>query len=143
MAKSKIGTSSTEEHMHYSVGAIIKKDDTYLLIDRVKPPLGFAAIAGHIDKGETPTQALQREVQEESGLTVTNRKLLFEEELNWNTCHRSVETHYWYVFECETSGGIEKNENEAKNINWCTKEQIQQLQLEPVWKHWFTKLSIL
>ena len=42
MSNPKQGKSEEGMAMHYSVGALIKKDDEYLLIDRVKPPLGFA-----------------------------------------------------------------------------------------------------
>ena len=83
----KKGIASNGQTLHYSVGAIIKKDGKYLLIDRVFPPFGLAGLAGHIDEGESPEQTIVREVEEESGLKVLKSKLLFEEEKNnkcWN-----------------------------------------------------------
>ena len=59
MSNPKQGKSKDGKLMHYSVGALIKKDGKYLLIDRVKPPLGFAGIAGHIDEGEDEIKALK------------------------------------------------------------------------------------
>ena len=53
MTTPKQGRAKNGQPMHYSVGALIKKEDKYLLIDRVKPPLGFAGLAGHIDEGES------------------------------------------------------------------------------------------
>ena len=128
--------------MHYSVGAIIKKDDKYLLIDRVKVPLGFAGVAGHIDENEKIEDSLKREVREECGLNVINFKLLFEEELSLEECSRGILTHYWYVYECEVEGDIKIKEDEVKSINWFSAEEIKKLKLEKAWEHWFKKLGV-
>lgn len=129
--------------MHYSVGALIKKEEKYLLIDRVQPPFGFAGIAGHIDEGEDSEQALRREVEEESGLKIEELRLLFEEELNWNWCSKGVRIHYWYLYECEVSGEIKENFAETKSIGWYNTEEIKKLKLEPAWEYWFKKLKIV
>ena len=76
MIKFKEGTASNGELLHYSVGAVIKKDDKYLLIDRVSPPYGFAGLAGHVDEGESGDDTITREVTEESGLKILFYKLL-------------------------------------------------------------------
>lgn len=129
--------------MHYSVGALIEKDGKYLLIDRVKVPLGFAGLAGHVDEGEEETQALKREVKEESGLDVEKCNLLFEEELDWNTCGRGIGIHHWYLFECVVSGELKRDDSEAKSIGWYTKDEVKKLELEPAWEYWFKKLNII
>lgn len=143
MAEPKVGRSSKWEVMHYSVGAVIENDGKYLLIDRVKPPLGFAGVAGHIDEGEDEVTALLREVGEESGLTVVRHRLLFEEELDWNECSKGVRTHYWYLFECEVEGDLGQNVRETRFIGWYLPEEIRGLTLEPVWKYWFDKRGII
>lgn len=142
-AKPKIGNSTKDKPMHYSVGALIRKGDKYLLIDRVKPPYGYAGLAGHVDEGEEPESALSREVKEESGLKVISYKIIQEEELDWNKCSKGTETHYWYLYECEVEGNIKRNFSETKDIGWFTKEEISKLNLEPVWKYWFEKEGIL
>ncbi|MBT4122277.1 NUDIX hydrolase [bacterium] len=143
MAKPKPSKNKDGKLMHYTAGALIKRGDKYLLIDRVKPPLGFAGVAGHIDEGEDETQALKREVEEESGLKVDDYKILFEEELNWNWCSKGADSHYWYLFECDVSGEIKQNYNETKSIGWYTVDEIKKLKLEPVWEYWFKKLKII
>ena len=126
--------------MHYSVGALIENDGKYLLIDRAKPPFGFAGVAGHIDTGENELEALMREVKEESGLEVKSYELLFEEELDWNECRHGVKVHYWRLFRCVVVGELVRNLQETKSIKWYSLEQIRNLPLEPVWKYWFDKI---
>jgi len=129
--------------MHFSVGAVIKANGKYLLADRNIEPFGFAGIAGHVDEGETPEEALSREVFEESGLKIISCSLLFEEEVDWNWCSVGVKSHYWYVYQCEVEGEIKNNPVELKSSGWFTPEEIKKLKLEPVWKYWFEKLGIL
>ncbi len=128
---------------HYSVGALIKKEDKYLLILREKPPLGFAGIGGHIDIGEEPLQALVREVEEECGLEIIQSKLLGEEMIDWNWCHRGVTGHYWYLYGCEATGAVKQNFAESKSIGWYTLDDIKKLDLEPVWKYWLEKIKLM
>lgn len=139
----KLGTTSEGKPMHYSVGAIIKRNQKYLLIDRKNPPFGFAGLAGHIDEGESPEEALVREVKEESNLLVESYKLLFEEELDWNWCKEGVKIHYWYLFQCGTEGKVCIDRKEEKSIGWYSKEEIKHLSLEKVWRYWFKKLKIV
>jgi len=131
------------ERTHYSVGAIIKRNGKYLLIDRVNPPLGFAALAGHVDEGESEDDALVREVLEESGLTVLGHRLLGEEEIPRVICVYGVPLHHWYVYECEVSGEIKKEDAEAKSIGWYSRSEMKKLIFEPSWDYWFKKLGII
>jgi len=143
MTQPKKGISSTGKEMHYSVGALIEQKGKVLLIDRVHIPLGFAGPAGHVDEGETPEQALKREVKEETGLEVTTMKQLFEEEINWNACGHGGEAHYWYVYACEVEGKVKRNKEEIKAIGWYTSEEIRKLKLEQVWVYWLKRLKII
>ena len=143
MKTPKLGKSREGEDMHYSVGALIKRNGKFLLIDRTNPPYGFAGIAGHIDDGESPESALVREVEEESGLRVKSFKLLFEEEIGDNMCKRGINIHYWRLYECEVEGELKRNEKETKSIEWYSQSDLNKLKLEPVWKYWFKKLGYL
>ncbi len=129
--------------IHHSVGAVIKRDNKYLLIERREFPLGFAGLAGHIDEGEEPKAAVVREVFEEGGLEVTNAKLLYSEMVEWNECSYHVKGHFWHLYECETKGELKIDAHEAKSFNWYSAEEIKHLQLELVWKYWLEKIGII
>lgn len=133
--------------MHYSVGAVIKDKNKFLLIERSNPPLGYAGVAGHVDKGEEFTEALKREVKEESGLEVQKYELIYEEELNWNWCSLGVETHYWHLYRCKTSGTLNRDKEETESIDWYSPSEIKRLykkdKVEEVWEYWFKKLEVI
>lgn len=139
--------SSKFKIMHTSVGAIIKnKEGKILMIDRAAFPYGWACPAGHVDneKGETPEQALVREVREEVNLDVVKYKLLIHEYVDWNECVKGVRGHDWYVYEVlKWSGEVKRNLRETKDIGWFTVEEIKRLNLEKIWKYWFEKLRII
>ncbi len=128
--------------VHYSVGAIIKKGDRILLIDRAVLPLGFACPAGHVEHKETFEEALLREVKEETGLQVFGYNLLFEETVYGNKCSKGAHNHHWIVFECKVKGDERKN-NEVKSMGWYSKEEIKKLKLELSWDFILKKLSII
>ena len=143
-ATPKVGTSASGAIMHYSVGAVISRDGKYLIVDRVKIPLGHAGIAGHVDKGEQPADAIRRETEEECGLSVIGTpRLLFSEEIN-NPCSKGVGVHFWFLYEVEVAeGNVRLEQGKAKSIGWFTPEEIRSLQLEPIWEYWFRKLGVI
>ncbi len=129
--------------VHFSVGAILKKDDKYLLIERASPPEGFACVAGHVDAGENEEQAVRREVKEEASLDVRNCKLLFEKTIYGNVCSKGIPNHHWKVFECEVLNGKERKNNESKSVKWYSPAEIKTLKLEPVWDMILKELKII
>ena len=67
--------------MRKAVRAIIIKDNALLVMHRNKFGRQYCAlIGGGIDFGETPEQALYREVQEESSIAIKNHRLVIVED---------------------------------------------------------------
>ena len=128
--------------VHFCVGAIIKKENKYLLIERKTPPEGFSCISGHIEMNETPEQALMREIKEESNLDLKGFKIIEEETLTENPCNKGSENHYWYIYDCEIKGDGRKS-SESKSIAWYTPAEIKNLNLEATWRHFFKKYGII
>ena len=129
--------------IHYSVGTIIRRDDKYLLIERMKFPFGFAGPAGHIDEGEKPEEAMRREVMEETGFIVRECRLLFHEFIEWNECSRGVKGHDLWLYACVVEGKEQRNVLETKSIGWFSLEEIKHLPLETVWDYIFKKMQLL
>ncbi len=132
---------------HFSVGAVIKNNNKYLIINRSLYPPGYAGIAGHVDKGETPEQGLIREVKEETNYEIINKKLLFHEIIHGNECRTGFKIHEWFLYNCQCKGKLKICKREEKSIGYKTKEQINKLykqgKLEPIWEHWFKKLKVI
>jgi ADP-ribose pyrophosphatase YjhB (NUDIX family) len=149
---------------HKSVGMLIWDDNKLLLIERRKPPYGFAPPAGHIDDHGSFEDAAKVEVKEEVGLDTRSLRVIAEGRKE-NPCRREDGTwHYWKIYEVKTEGDITASPDETKQYGWYTKEQIQKLAertesyvsrkvseaewqsspgMEPVWKEWLSELKIL
>lgn len=128
---------------HFSVGAVLRQNGKYLLINRAVYPPGHACPAGHIDINESPADALRREVKEETGLEAKNLKLIFHETLDWNECSHAVRIHEWFVYECDFEGTLELSRAEAKGGGWYTPAEIKKLRLERVWQYWLGKMRVI
>lgn len=129
--------------LHYSVGAVIQREDRYLLIERRHGTPGFAGVAGHQEFGESPENAIIREVREETGLIVVDAQLLWAEEVGDDVCRHGVSTHYWQVFSCQVVGTPVPNVDEMNSLGWFNLGEIAHLQLEPVWRRWFVRLGVI
>ena len=75
-------------------------NDHLLLMERiVEGNSYYTLVGGSLNDGETPEQALSREVFEETGLKVTNARLVFTE-----TNPAPTNNQYIYLCEIETEG---------------------------------------
>ena len=64
------------EKVELTVLCLLHKDNQYLLQDRIKKDWqGYTLPGGHIEPGESIVDAVVREMQEETGLTVLDPKL--------------------------------------------------------------------
>jgi len=149
---------------HKSVGMLVWQSGKLLLIERGKPPFGFAPPAGHVDDDTLFEEAAGRELREEVGLESKELQLLTEGRKD-NHCRREGGSwHYWKIYNVEASGDINRSKNETKGVDFYDLETLQSLAkrtekylkgdipdsdwekspgLEPVWYEWFKELNIL
>lgn len=149
---------------HKSVGMLVWRNNNLLLIERRKPPFGFAPPAGHIDGDNSFEEAAKRELKEEVGLEAKNVQLLIEGRKD-NPCRRENGSwHYWKIYKIETDDEIKRSEDETKQADFYTQNNLLLLAgktekylrggikqnvwekspgIEPVWYEWLKELKII
>ena len=111
-------------HIATSVGAIIQKDNQVLLVKRdIEPFKGYWQLpAGFIEYGEHPHTALEREVEEETGLQV--KDIEFFQLFQVNDDPREP-GHLFLSFKTKvSSGSISTDENENSDIAWHSLDDL-------------------
>ena len=107
----------------------IEKDDCYLMLHRVKKENDanrdkWIGVGGKFEEGEMPEECLLREVQEETGLTLTKyqfRGIVTFVSDEW-------ETEYMHLFTADEYHGTVKECDEGELV-WVPKEKIEQLNI--------------
>lgn len=107
----------------------IEKDDCYLMLHRVKKENDanrdkWIGVGGKFEAGEMPEECLLREVQEETGLTLTKyrfRGIVTFVSDEW-------ETEYMHLFTADEYSGDLKACDEGELV-WVPKTEIEQLNI--------------
>jgi 8-oxo-dGTP diphosphatase len=107
----------------------IEKDDAYLMLHRVKKENDlnhdkWVGVGGKFEQDETPEECLLREVEEETGLTLTTYRFrgivtFLSDEWEGEYMHLYTATEY-------TGEMIECNEG---NLEWVPKAEIEKLHI--------------
>ena len=109
----------------------IERDGAYLMLHRVKKERDinkdkWIGVGGHFEEGESPEECLLREVEEETGLTLTDYRL------------RGVITFMTDIYPAEymflyTAQGFTGNMHvcDEGNLEWVPREQVDTL---PIWE---------
>ena len=113
-----------------TVQIYLEKDNQYLMLYRNKKKNDmnqgkWLGVGGHIEEGETPFQAVVREVKEETGLTLKSAE--YRAIINFVN-DDYVEIIYQYTSSDFTGEVIDCNEGELK---WFPKDEVMSL---PMWE---------
>ena len=109
------------------VAAVIRKDDKIFATQRGYGEFkdGWEFPGGKIEEGETPEQALVREIKEELDTDISVGALIDTIEYDYPNFHLSMDC-FW----CDiVQGGLELREHEA--AKWLTKENLYSVEWLP------------
>ena len=99
-----------QETSNESVCALIFRGDKIIGVSRKDNHNDFGLIGGKVEPGESVIEALYRETKEETGLTITNHKLVFR---------RFDNGYFGNTFLCEAEGDIVTSETgRVKEVTW-------------------------
>ncbi|MDO0821300.1 NUDIX hydrolase [Desulfosporosinus nitroreducens] len=121
------------ELFHISVGMLFVKDDKMLMIKKKKSPYlnKISIVAGHLENGETPFNAIKREVKEELNITVDKYKLIKENfYIPGDICRYDASNHLWFVFVCEDNideNTLKPDSTEIEEILWVDLKSLSDL----------------
>jgi 8-oxo-dGTP pyrophosphatase MutT (NUDIX family) len=149
----------SEQCDNKSVGVILyDSEQGLLLINRAKPPYGWAAPAGHVDDhGDSTTTAIE-EVYEETGLIIaaSSLSLAIQNRRIAGECCRGGVYHDWDVYIASAPHGeINTNPDEVQGIMFADQATLHALHtqailsnpqnpgLEPVWQTFLSELGYL
>ena len=113
-----------------AVGAIVVKDDRVLLVKRSKPPgEGLWAIpGGRVELGETLQQAAEREIMEETGLTIQAKDPVYTFEIIEPEGTERPRFHYVIVdFAAEYVNGALTPSDDASEARWVSSQELKRL----------------
>lgn len=130
------------QNSRFGVYAVLKYKDKFILIKKGKGPFKgrWDLPGGKIDFGETPQEALEREIMEETGLKIKSCKLLDAMGYNKETTEEMFH-HVGIIYECRAKSIKKlKREPDGKDsfgAEVFTKNKIKKLKLTPLAKKVF------
>lgn len=118
------------DHPRVAVGAIVIRDGRVLLVKRSKPPgEGLWAIpGGRVELGETLQQAAEREIMEETGLTIQTKHPVYTFEVIEPDDTGRPRFHYVIVdLIAEYVKGEINPSDDASEAGWITPQELERL----------------
>ena len=117
------------EIVELTVLCLIRKNGKYLLQDRVKNDWqGFTLPGGHIESGESITDAVIREMKEETGLTVMNPKLCGIKQFPRKNGRYDYGRYLVFLFRADEFSG-EVRSSEEGQMHWISADELNTVNL--------------
>jgi 8-oxo-dGTP diphosphatase len=134
MRDQKTTSRSYPDLPRVAVGAVVLKDNRVLLVRRAKPPAqGLWAIpGGSVELGETLQQATEREILEETGITIQAKKPVYTFDLIEKDENNRIRFHYVIVdLMADYISGKPLPGDDADEVRWVSSEELKNLDVNP------------
>jgi len=118
------------EQPRVAVGAVVFKDGKILLVKRIKDPQKktWAIPGGSVNLGETLQEATEREIKEETGLTIKAKKPIHTFDHIERDERGAIRFHYVIVdLEADFVGGKLTPADDALDAGWFRPEDLDRL----------------
>ncbi|MGD9346802.1 MAG: NUDIX hydrolase [Candidatus Aminicenantes bacterium] len=125
-----MNTSRSFKAPQVAVGAIVIKDEKILLVKRNKAPHKdlWAIPGGSLELGETLQKAAEREVREETGLTIKAGKPVYTFDLIERDKDGRIRFHYVIVdLEAEYINGELRPADDARDARWFARKDLKRI----------------
>ena len=116
-----MNTAKQDPSRRRGVVGVIFREDRLLVIRRsltVVAPGLLCLPGGGIEEGETESEALVREMQEELAIKVTPKRLCWRSTTSWNT------KLAWWIAELDPMVTPVANPDEVAEVHWLRREEI-------------------
>jgi 8-oxo-dGTP diphosphatase len=117
-----------------AVGAVVFKDNKVLLVKRAKHPArGLWAIpGGKVELGETLQQAAQREILEETGITILSKNPIYTFDVIEKDENNQIRFHYVIVdLVADYISGQPIPGDDAEEVRWVSSLELKNLDVNP------------
>lgn len=114
------------ENEHIAVSVIfIENDNGEFLIQKTSQEKGgeFSSTGGHVDSGETPLEAIKREVKEEIGINVDNDQI---EEYGFLSYDKPLR-YIFYLRKNINLDDVQVQKEEVEYVKYMTVQEINEL----------------
>jgi ADP-ribose pyrophosphatase YjhB (NUDIX family) len=116
---------------YLAVSAAIIDDGRVLLVRRARPPVQgvYTLPGGVVESGETLTEAIVREVREETALVIEPATLAGYREMITREPGGRTERHFVILcFAARLTSGKAEPNDEIEEIRWCRPDELDQLE---------------
>jgi ADP-ribose pyrophosphatase YjhB (NUDIX family) len=126
-----------------TVGALIRRTDgKVLLCESHKWPGIYTVPGGHVELGETCEEALEREIQEEVGLSIRVLDLISIQQVIYpkEFYKRAHFIFFDYLCSVERDGDLKVDSDEIQRAVWVYPKDALDLNIDRYLRHFITRL---